>query len=415
MRSGASKQKNIIPIMTQTQKKSPTTLHLRITKDQWLKDFRSLTRAQLGVLYYISTSDPFGDRGIEITLTDMAEELGLNKSSVSRALKQLEQMGHIDLELIKTRIKVLHTRDNVAFMPQVSSPDNVVVSTPQASPPDNNVASMPQASPPRYKLPSLPREFLPGHEPCIYATSDASTQQALHPHNEHCADATSDASTQQALHPRNKHCADATSDASTQRALHPRNERCTHATSVAPTQQALHPRNNQPPEPLQNKGSEPLQTNKTNKTNKTNHTLSNTRERDLKNEEKNEPKEQLWAGRNFSPGFQRALANLPNAKAFIDWAYEHCGDGLPSYPTYPSSVIEKNYFDLWQRFCRTQGQPTAPSQDWANHPLKDKWLAEMRLGIPRFVAMGGPDEEQPIRRKFADWARANNLIWGNKS
>jgi hypothetical protein len=44
----------------------------------------------------------------------MASELGLDKSSVSRALKQLDQMRYIDSELIKAKVKVLHPRNSVA-------------------------------------------------------------------------------------------------------------------------------------------------------------------------------------------------------------------------------------------------------------------------------------------------------------
>jgi hypothetical protein len=103
-----------------------------------------LTRAQLGVLYYIETSDPFGDRGLGVTVTEIGQELGLDKSSVSRALKSLDQMGYINLEIIRATVKVLRPRNIVA-----------------------------------------------------------STQQALHPRNLQCVDATDVAPTQQTLHPRN--------------------------------------------------------------------------------------------------------------------------------------------------------------------------------------------------------------------
>ena len=129
--------------MTEIQENA-VKLHLRLTKQQWIQDFKSLTRAQLGVLYYIETSDPFGDRGLGVTVTEIGQELGLDKSSVSRALKSLDQMGYINLEIIRATVKVLRGRNNVA-----------------------------------------------------------STQQALHPRNLQCVDATDVAPTQQTLHPRN--------------------------------------------------------------------------------------------------------------------------------------------------------------------------------------------------------------------
>ena len=73
-------------IMTQTDKKA-SALHLRLTTNKWVQDFRNLTRAQLGVLYYVETSDPFGDRGVQVTVTEMAKELGLDKSNVNKDYK----------------------------------------------------------------------------------------------------------------------------------------------------------------------------------------------------------------------------------------------------------------------------------------------------------------------------------------
>lgn len=72
--------------MTQTDKKA-SALHLRLTTNKWVQDFRNLTRAQLGVLYYVETSDPFGDRGVQVTVTEMAKELGLDKSNVNKDYK----------------------------------------------------------------------------------------------------------------------------------------------------------------------------------------------------------------------------------------------------------------------------------------------------------------------------------------
>jgi hypothetical protein len=139
--------------MTGTRKKPSNVLHLRVTKEQWLKDFKTLTRAQLGVLYYIATSDPFGDRGVEVTVTEIASDLGLDKSSVSRALKQLDQMRYIDSELIKAKVKVLHPRNTVAPTQQTMHQRNLQ---------------------------------------CVDATNDAPTQQAMHSHNNQSSDSSPD-------------------------------------------------------------------------------------------------------------------------------------------------------------------------------------------------------------------------------
>ncbi len=107
--------------MTEIQENA-VKLHLRLTKQQWIQDFKSLTRAQLGVLYYIETSDPFGDRGLGVTVTEIGQELGLDKSSVSRALKSLDQMGYINLEIIRATVKVLRPRNIVASTQQALHP-----------------------------------------------------------------------------------------------------------------------------------------------------------------------------------------------------------------------------------------------------------------------------------------------------
>ncbi|MEH1789698.1 MAG: helix-turn-helix domain-containing protein [Nostoc sp.] len=83
--------------------KQKTPLHLRITCDEWLKMFNQLDRAELGVFYYIKTQDPFGDRVVEANSNALATLLGIHRSSVSRALKNLSQKGFISLEIVSAR------------------------------------------------------------------------------------------------------------------------------------------------------------------------------------------------------------------------------------------------------------------------------------------------------------------------
>lgn len=249
-------------------------LHLRLTKQQWVQDFKSLTRAQLGVLYYIETSDPFGDRGLEVTVTDMAKELGLDKSSVSRALKQLDQMGYINSEIIKAKVKVLRPRNTVA-------------------------------------------------------------------------------PTQQTMHQRNLQCMDATDD--------------------APTQQTMHQCNKQSLEPKQDKDSS---------SSKTINTYSD---------------------------FINSLSETEREK-FLEFGLKKAAE-LPKPPALPKKWVERN----WQELSAEFEKSVLPSaQDWSQHPHRDEWIEEIRQGRPRFVALGGPEEEREIRRQFAEWAEANNLVWEDR-
>lgn len=54
------------------------------------------------------------------------------------------------------------------------------------------------------------------------------------------------------------------------------------------------------------------------------------------------------------------------------------------------------------------------STDWTQHPEWSDWLAIMREGVPRFVALGTCFDNK-TRRAIADWADERGLIWGNES
>ena len=71
-----------------------------LQNDEWVKACQELTPAQRDVLYYLRTLDPYGDRPLSLGVTEIARQLKLDKSTVSRALKALDQKGWIDLELI---------------------------------------------------------------------------------------------------------------------------------------------------------------------------------------------------------------------------------------------------------------------------------------------------------------------------
>ncbi len=109
--------------------------------EEWLKACRELTPAQKDVLYYIRTLDPYGD-GVELSVSGIARQLStedkeVHRSTVSRALKALDEKGFVDLELLKVKVKilagglhccdeatVLPTDNNVAYRQQARSPRN---------------------------------------------------------------------------------------------------------------------------------------------------------------------------------------------------------------------------------------------------------------------------------------------------
>ncbi|HEY9748566.1 MAG TPA: helix-turn-helix domain-containing protein [Allocoleopsis sp.] len=79
--------------------------------DEWVRACQELTPAQRDVLYFIRTLDPY-NMGLDITAAEIARQLStpnriVHRQTVSRALKELDRLGFIDLELISISIKVL--------------------------------------------------------------------------------------------------------------------------------------------------------------------------------------------------------------------------------------------------------------------------------------------------------------------
>jgi hypothetical protein len=84
---------------------------------------------------------------------------------------------------------------------------------------------------------------------------------------------------------------------------------------------------------------------------------------------------------------------------------------LPKPPTLPQKWVERNFKELYAEFLRQPSEAIATSQDWANHPQREEWIAEMREKGEWAFFLQVPKPEQPERQAFRDWANANNLIW----
>lgn len=77
---------------------------------EWLKACQQLTPSQRDVLYFLRTLDPYSN-GISINTAEIARHLSTNgrtvhRQTVSRALKELDKKGFIDLELIQVNVTV---------------------------------------------------------------------------------------------------------------------------------------------------------------------------------------------------------------------------------------------------------------------------------------------------------------------
>ena len=91
---------------------------------------------------------------------------------------------------------------------------------------------------------------------------------------------------------------------------------------------------------------------------------------------------------------------------------------LPKAPQLPERWIEKNWEELrslWLAQLPLAQQPAASCERWANEPRRDEWIAEIRIGKPRWIAQGDASLTRAERKAFADWADANGLIWGAES
>ena len=121
---------------------SKSDLHYRLTNEEWLLAWDQLKPSEVKVLYYLRTLHPWGDKDMEVGVTELAKELKFNKSTVSRALKKLDITGWIDLDIRTATIK-LQTKSSTC-VPVLSTDnglptDNGVVSGAQLLPTDNAV------------------------------------------------------------------------------------------------------------------------------------------------------------------------------------------------------------------------------------------------------------------------------------
>jgi Fe2+ or Zn2+ uptake regulation protein len=76
--------------------------------EEWLRACRELTPSQRDVLYYLRTIDPYSN-GFRISAAQIARDLStperkVHRQTISRALKELDAKGFIDLELIEVQV-----------------------------------------------------------------------------------------------------------------------------------------------------------------------------------------------------------------------------------------------------------------------------------------------------------------------
>lgn len=80
--------------------------HYPLTNEEWLKTVQELKPAEIAILYHLRTVTPFGEHPVPIGVRDLAKTLKMNPGTVSRALKRLDQLEYIDLELLQVEVKI---------------------------------------------------------------------------------------------------------------------------------------------------------------------------------------------------------------------------------------------------------------------------------------------------------------------
>ena len=142
--------------------------------EEWLKACRELTPAQRDVLYYIRTIDPY-NQGIDINAAEVARQLSaperiVHRQTVSRALKELDAKGFIDLELLQVRTKVKPKGLWCNDAPKVCEDTDGVMTYPRCDDAPSAIATHHAGS---------PRTTMDHDAPCAIATHHAEAESLV--------------------------------------------------------------------------------------------------------------------------------------------------------------------------------------------------------------------------------------------
>ena len=73
----------------------------KLTNSFAIEETKGLSAAEIRILLFIKTLNPFCDRPLVLSIEKIASKLEINKSTVSRALKKLKELGKIAVEIIR--------------------------------------------------------------------------------------------------------------------------------------------------------------------------------------------------------------------------------------------------------------------------------------------------------------------------
>ena len=119
---------------------------------------------------------------------------------------------------------------------------------------------------------------------------------------------------------------------------------------------------------------------------------------------------------NYYQIFTKSLSEAEREN-FLEFGKKKAAQ-LPKPPQLTERWIEKNWEELrsqWLAQLSPAQLPAADQERWANDPRRDEWIAEIRIGKPRWIAQGDDSLTRTERKAFAEWAESQNLIWGAES
>ena len=77
------------------------TAFFKLTNKFAIEETKGLSAAEIRILLFLKTLNPFGDRKLALSIESVAEKLDINRSTVSRAFKKLKELGKITIEVIR--------------------------------------------------------------------------------------------------------------------------------------------------------------------------------------------------------------------------------------------------------------------------------------------------------------------------
>ncbi len=119
-------------------------MFFKLTANGWIELYSQLTKSELGLLYYIRSLDPFGDREKEISTSEIAKQLHVSVRTVQRALASLKEKGLIVSKYVRTCVSgsIASPSDNLvmeatptdtqATQSDINTTQNVVEATPMS-------------------------------------------------------------------------------------------------------------------------------------------------------------------------------------------------------------------------------------------------------------------------------------------